>query len=217
MSENYYSPADMAAVMNGGNCGANQWNNPMWLIWAILFGRNGGFFGNNGENAAQNVEMQSKLNALSQQIQDNQNTNTLQGMIGGNHDFLHGMQNAMNMGFAGTNAAINQASMTNMLGQKDAQAQMASCCCDLKSNLLSQTNQLQSQIAQLANGVQTGFAQVGFLTQQQTNELNNNANANTQRIIDKMCADTTQNLRDRVFEMSQQAQTASIVSQLKTT
>jgi len=46
----------------------------------------------------------------------------------------------MNMGFAGTTAAVNAASTQNLLSQKDAAAQMASCCCDIKSNILNQTN-----------------------------------------------------------------------------
>lgn len=214
--ESNFSLADMAAAC-GNNCnGNNQWNNPMWLIWAILFGRNGGFFGNNNDAAAQAVATDARFNQLSQQISDNQSTNTINAGIMGNHDFLHSMNNAVNMGFAGTNAAINQASMNNVMGQKDAQAQMASCCCDIKSNILNQTNQLQSQIAQLANGVQTGFAQVGFLTQQQTNELNTNATANTQRILDHLCNAETQSLRDKLAQASQDAQTATLIASLKT-
>lgn len=197
-----FSLADMAAACGGNNCN-NQWNNPMWLIWAILFGNGGLGFGN---RAGAGVEVNDRLNSLQAQIANNQNTNALGGAIGANHEQLHGL-----------NAAINAASTANLLSQKDMTAQMASCCCDIKSNILNQTNQLQSQIAQLANGVQTGFANIGFLTQQQTNELNTTANANTQRILDKMCNDTTQNLRDKLWEASQQAQTASIVSQLKTT
>ena len=94
---------------------------------------------------------------------------------------------------------------------------MAQCCCDQKSTVLQQTNQLQASIANMMNVMNQGFTQVGFLTQQQTNELNNNANANTQRILDKMCADTTQELRDKLAEASQNAQTSYLISQLKTT
>lgn len=190
----------------------------MYLIWLAYMG-NGGFgFGNRGAaDAAQIASMTAQIDGLRTQMQDNQNANTLGGAINSNHDFLHNLAGQMNMGFAGTNATINAASTGNLLGQKDAQAQMASCCCDIKSNILNQTNQLQSQISQLANGVAQGFAQVGFLTQQQTNELNMNNTANTQRILDKMCADTTQNLRDKLWEASQSAQTATIISSLKTT
>lgn len=212
MSEMSFSPADFAACC--GNNGNNQWNNPMWLIWAILFGRNGGFFGNNGEGL-QTAEIQGKLNALSQQIADNQNSNMLNSGIQSNHDYLHDFNNAVNMGFAGTNATINQASMNNLMGQKDAAAQMASCCCDIKSNILNQTNQLQSRIDQLANGTQQGFASIGYAMAQQTNELNTNATANTQRILDFMCNAETQNLRDKLAQASQDAQTATIVGQLK--
>lgn len=200
-----YSLSDISAMMNGGNQGMN-WNSPMWLIWAMLFG-NGGFGGwGNRTGAVEANDINGRLNALSQQISDNQNTNSLSGAIGANHEQLHGI-----------NASINAASTANLMSQKDTSAQMASCCCDLKSSLLGQTNQLQSQIASLANGVQTGFANIGFLTQSQTNELSNVMNNNTQRILDKMCNDTTQNLRDKLWEASQTAQTASIVSQLKTT
>ena len=41
--------------------------------------------------------------------------------------------------------------------------------------------------------------------------------ASTQTMMDKMCANEIQNLRDKVFEASQREQTTSIVSQLKTT
>lgn len=208
---------------NGRNndCGGmNNWfNNPfMYLIWLAYMGNGGLGFGNNRNDAAaaQAVATDARFNQLSQQIADNQSANTINAGIMGNHDFLHSMQNAVNMGFAGTNAAINQASMTNVIGQKDAQAQMSSCCCDIKTNILNQTNQLQSQIAQLANGVQTGFAQVGFLTQQQTNELNTNATANTQRILDHLCSSETQSLRDKLAQASQDAQTATLIASLKT-
>lgn len=206
--------ATMAALFSRNN-NSDQWNNPfMYLIWLALLGGNGnGLFG----GGSRNTETDARFNQLSQQISDNQNTNSLQSAVSSNHDFLHGFQNSMNMGFAGTAQTINNASMSNIIGQKDAAAQMASCCCDIKSNILNQTNQLQGRIDQLANGVAQGFAQVGFLTQQQTNELNTNANANTQRIVDLINSQTTQELRDKLYEMSQSAQTASIVNQLKST
>lgn len=217
MNENSMSAADYAAIMNGNGGYNNFMNNPFfYLIWLAYMG-NGGFggFGNNA--GAQAVETNAKLNALSQQISDNQNTNTLGGAINANHEALNGLLGAVNLGFAGTNAAINNASMQTVMGQKDAAAQMASCCCDIKTNILNQTNALQGQIAQLANGVAQGFSQVGYAQAQQTNILQNTANANTQRIIDQLNAQTTNDLRDKLFDMSQQAQTASIVSQLKTT
>lgn len=216
--EGNVSYADVAAMVGKGEGCMNNWmNNPfMYLIWLAYMG-NGGFgFGNRAGESVQNAEIMSQIASLRDQVNCNQNTNNVMGAINSNHDFLHSFNNAMNMGFAGTNATINQASTGNLLGQKDMVAQMASCCCDIKSNILNQTNQLQSRIDQLSNGVAQGFAQVGFLTQQQTNELNTNANANTQRILDHMCAAETQALRDKLAQASQDAQTATIIGTLKT-
>lgn len=201
------SYADVAAMTNNGG---NNWNNPMWLLWALMFG-NGRFGNGNGCG----IEINDRLNSLSQQIADNQNTNTISNAVSGNHEALHDLSAQMGLGFAGVKSAIDSASMTNVMGQKDAAAQMASCCCDIKTNILNQTNTLQYRIDQLANGITQGFSAVAYANQQQTNDLMNNANANTQRIVDMFNAHTNQELRDRLYEMSQQAQTASIVSQLK--
>jgi len=197
--ESNYSLADLSAA-----CGCNgnqQWNNPMWLIWALLFGFGGNGFGFNrgAGDAVQTAALSGQIDALRNQMADNHNSDITNAAIGG------------------VGSAVNQANIGNLLGQKDMQAAMQSCCCDIKSSVLNQTTQLQDRISQLASGVQTGFANLGFLTQQQTTELNAAATANTQRILDKMCADTTQNLRDKLAEASQNAQTSYLISQLKTT
>lgn len=205
--------AEVAALM--GNRYGDGWsNNPLYLFMMMfLFGNNwnrGGGCGN-----LQDAELMSRINSLSQQVSDNQNTNQLGNAITSNHDFLHSFANAVNMGFAGNGQAINNASMNNIMGQKDMAAQMASCCCDIKSNILGQTNSLMSRIDQLANGMTQGFSAVAYAQAQQTNTLQNTANANTQRIIDHLNEHEKGELRDKIFAMSQEAQTASIVAQLK--
>jgi len=99
---------------------------------------------------------------------------------------------------------------TNVLGSQMAANHSA-------DQLQSCQNQgaLVSRIDQLANGIQTGFAQVGFQSQQNTQAIINNATANTQRILDQMCANTTQQLRDSIAEKDRQLQTANIISGLK--
>ena len=216
-STSNYSLADLSAAMGNGGGMSNWMNNPfMYLIWLAYLGGNGfGLGGGRAAQGTQDAELMAQIAGLRSQIQDNQNTNSLQTAVSSNHDFLHGLGNSMNMGFAGTSAAINQASTGNLLGQKDAAAQMASCCCDIKSNILSQTNALQSRIDQLANGVTQGFSAVAYANQQQTNELSNAIGASTQRIVDQLNASTTQELRDKLLEASQTAQTATIISSLK--
>ena len=209
------TPSDVMAMCNGGCNGGNMWNNPTMLLWAMLFGFGGPGVGYGRGGGIQDAEIMGKLNALSGQIQDNQNTNALAGAINSNHDFLHSFNNGMNMGFAGTNAAINAAAQGNLMGQKDLQAAIQSCCCNNQTAILQQTNVLQSIIENVRQATVAGFANIGYALSQQTNDLQKNDDQNTQRILDKMCSDTTQNLRDKLAEMSQAAQTANIVNQLK--
>ena len=214
-----YSLSDISAMMNGANNNGMNWNSPMWLIWALMFG-NGGFGWGNRNGAAEaastaTIDMNAKLNQLSQQISDNQATNTLNTAISGNHDYLHDMQNSINMGFAGTNSAINSAAQGNMLGQKDLQSTIQTSACGINSSILNQTNQLQSRIDQLANGTQQGFASIGYAMSEQTNALNNTINNGVQSIKDQLCQATQQDLRDKLAAASQEAQTATIISNLK--
>lgn len=64
----------LASVMGKNN---NQWmNNPfIYLVFLMMFGRNG-LWGNNA-NGVQNAEIQGQLNAIRNQMSDNQNSNLL--------------------------------------------------------------------------------------------------------------------------------------------
>lgn len=194
-----YSLADMAAV-SGQN---NAWmNNPfMYLIWLAFFGGGNGFgFGRNGQGL-QDAEIVGQLNAIRQTMADNQNANSLGAGIAGNHEQLHGIMQA-----------ICNASTANQMSLKDLAAQMAACCCDQKTTVLNQTNQLQAMLASLGNSMQQGFAQVGYATQQQTCDITKACNENTQRILDRMCCNEVQDLRDKLAQASQNAQTATILA-----
>lgn len=226
------SLSDIAAACGNG-CNGNQFNNPIWLIWAMLFGNGGGFLGNRcNAQGLQDAEIMSQLNAIRSQMQDNQNTSAVLNSVAGNHEALHGINHDMSLGFAGTNAAINAASMANILGQKDAQAQLAQCCCENKMQTMQMgyegqlrdqqnTASITSRIDQLANGITQGFSAVAYAQQQQTNELTNQFAAGQQRIVDTLNAhwqsELAQKYDDAKLELSQLRQNATLIAALKTT
>lgn len=247
MDSSNFSLSDLAAV-NGNSNGMNNWmNNPfMYLIWLAYMG-NGGFGLGNRNNGAvdatQNAEVMAQLNSLREQIQDNQNTNAIQSSVNDNASALNNINNGMGLGFASTTAGINSASMNNVIGQKDMASQMASCCCDIKSNILNQTNALQSQMAsnhsadqllsaqnqaqtisrvdQLANGVQTGFSQIGYQSEKNANAILQGQQAQTQTILNTLNAHWNDELQskyqDAKLELSQLSQNATLIAALKTT
>lgn len=75
---------------------------------------------------------------------------------------------------------------------------------------------VMSRIDQLANGIQTGFAQIGFQMSQDTAAIKQNATENTQRILDTLnnrwFTETSNALQDSKAEVSQLKQTQAILS-----
>lgn len=206
-----------ASMMNN----SNQWINNPWIyfVFLALFGRNGGLFGNGGGVADA---------SLAQQMQDNHNSDLLMGAIKGNADAARSLASNLNCDANALNATLNAMRNASDLGFANMASTFQNCCCNNRMDTqkmgyenqisnLQQTNALTGRIDQLANGVQQGFASIGFETQAQTCALQKSICDGNQRIIDTMNNHWNQDLRDRLFEMSQTAQTASIVSQLKTT
>lgn len=68
-----------------------------------------------------------------------------------------------------TDMLINNSNYNNLLQAKDLSSQMASCCCENRLAIANQTNTLQAQMT-----------------------------ANTQAILDKMCQNEIQSLRDQL-------------------
>ena len=236
--------ATMASLLNNGS--NNMWNNPFcYLIWMMFANR----LWNNDGNAqsTQNAEIMAKLNSLSSQAANNQNTNLMMDAINGNHEALHSIANTLGVSFAQVQGAFGtiQSAITQvggqvgmssqqvinsvLLGNKDLVQQISSCCCENKrlvqqmgyeGQLRDQANtaNLMSRIDQLANGVQQGFASVGYAAQTNTNAIIQSGNANTQRILDTLnghwSLEQSQALQDAKFEISQLKQNQYLVSQL---
>lgn len=250
-----YSLSDLAAACRDKNdCGAN-WNNPMWLLWALLFGGNSGFGFNRGAGVGQGIqdaEIMSQLNSLRELVTDNQNTNAIGAAVGSNHEALHALANQLGLGLAGTASKINDASMANIMGQKDAQAQMSQCCCDIKSSFLTALNQVQAQVGanhaadqlqacqskgevlgridKLANGIEQGFASIGYqmakdhgeslnVAERNTNAILQGQLAQTQKLVDTMTNHWTEDLKQRYadakLELSQKNQNAELIAAIR--
>lgn len=116
----------------------------------------------------------------------------------------------------------------------------------MNTNNLQMQNQLQRDLCQGFATINAGIAENRFAAQQCCCETNRNidavryenaqntcaiiqnATANTQKILDTMCANTIQDLRDKVtakdqelqtanFQLSQQAQNATLINALRPT
>lgn len=109
---------------------------------------------------------------------------------------------------------IQRMGYENQLGQKDQMFATQNGFCNL-------TSMLQQNFAYTNTGIERGFSSVAYANQQQTCELTNTCNANTQRIIDVLNnhwnCELQQKYQDARLELSQQRQNAYLIDQLKTT
>ena len=217
-------PMAMAAMMNGG---MNSWNNSPWmyLIFLALFG-GGGFGWGNRNGQFQDAEIQSKLNQLSTQMQDGNNTNLLMDAIKGNNTALGQLASNLNCDFnqlqsgvCAIQAAIQEVGgkvgysaerVINAvnLGDMNIVQQMKDCCCQTQQNIIRMGYENQLGQKDIVNGMQQGFsytntgiervaANLGFQISQMACDLKTNANDNTQRIIDTMNAHWQSDLQQR--------------------
>lgn len=222
---NGYSLADIAAATgrNDGFGGENGW----WIIVFIILlcgGWNGswGGNGNNGTTTREEVAYGFDMNGLENGVRGIQQglcdgfyaMNT--GMLNG----FSGVQSALCQGFAGINAGMNQntndlmqtinadtiANMqnTNTInnGITALGTQLASCCCDIRSDM------------------QRNFCDLNYNLASQACDTRRAITDSTREIIDFLTQDkiaTLQNENQTLkFAASQQAQNAYLIDNLRT-
>lgn len=114
----------------------------------------------------------------------------------------------------------------SLLGDKDLQATFKDCCCQSKEliqrmgyetqlGMKDQTYTLNERLTGIANGLQKGFSDLGYILAQQKGEIMLNDDRNTQRILDKMCENTTQSLRDQLAAKDRELLAANIIAGVK--
>ena len=212
----------ISAIMSlkNGNANADLMNNPfLWLIFLALFGNNGfGFGGNaNATQATTNADFQ-RLEGL---INNNHNNDLALSAINGNREAINSLASTFNCSVANITNAID-----------NVRNAMSSCCCDIKTLIqstsyetqirdLQNTNSINSNLCNLGNVINQGFATIGYNQATQTATIVENNNANTQRIVDTLNnhwnQELTEKLNDARLKLSQSEQTQAIISALKTT
>ena len=236
-------PMAMAAMMNGG---MNSWNNSPWmyLIFLALFG-GGGFGWGNRNGQVQDAEIQSKLNQLSTQMQDGNNTNLLMDAIKGNNTALGQLASNLNCDFnqlqsgvCAIQSAIQQVGgkvgysaerVINAvnLGDMNIVQQLKDCCCQTQQNIIKMgyenqlgqkdiVNQMQQGFSYTNTGIERAAANLGFQISQMVCDLKTNGNSNTQRIIDTMNCHWNQDLQQKYNDAKLELSQQKLIAALGT-
>lgn len=231
--------ADLMAMMNNGGFGGNWF---IWIVLLLLFGRNG-FNGDNAQFAELQSQISSNQNANLVMDGIKGNSTAISQLASNlNCDF-----NSLNSAICSVQSAIQSvAGQLGLTGERVINAvnsgdcsvisAIKDCCCNTQTAILNanyqnqlatcqQTNTITNELTQgfsgLNTALSTGFAQLGYTNADQTCQLLNAGQANTQRIIDTLNnhwnADLQQRYNDARLELSQKAQNEYLIAQLKTT
>lgn len=189
----------------GGFGGDGGW----WIILLLLLvaggWNNGGFGGNGGGyvpfamNTGNDIQRGFDQSAIMSGIND---------VNGG----IFGIQNALCNGFAGVNASIangfaqseiaeNSRQMANMNQMFNLSTQFANCCCENRLGLANLNSTILSENcadrAALAEGIR---------------DVITNQSANTQRILDQMCADKIDAKNEKIADLERQLTMANLAA-----
>lgn len=200
-----------------------------------------------GVATTQGIETQAQLNAIRTQLQDNQNADCIKSAIQGNGFAISQLAQNLNIDFdtlqkccCDVQAAIQQVAgqvgfsaerVINAVNLGDCNIIQAlqNCCCQTQRQIADFRADIQLQsckdTAELRNGqrdisaiITQGFSQAGYETQKQTCDILNNANSNTQRIIDTLNNhwkdEQALKIQDLKFQLSQERQNNLLLSRL---
>lgn len=225
-TSNGYSLSDIAAVSgnnnrNGGFGDGDYW----WIILLFLFAGNGnwGWGGNGGQGGStvrEEITYGFDMNGLENGVRGIQQglcdgfyaVNT--GMLNG----FSGVQSTLCQGFAGVNQSITSATIADMQNTNTLEnavqavgTQLASCCCDIRSDL-------SKGFCDLGYALATQECQTRQAIADSTRDIIDSNNAGVRAILDfltqdKIAALTAEN-QSLKFAASQQAQNAFLVSEL---
>ena len=237
----------MAAMMGGGmNNWMN--NPFAYLMFLALFRNGGfGFGGDGAGTATQGIETQAQLNAIRTQLQDNQNADCIKSAVQGNGFALSQLAQTLNIDFntlqkccCDVQAAIQQVAgqvgfsaerVINAVNLGDCNVIQAlqNCCCqtqrqiadfraDIQLQSCKDTSELRNGQRDLGSAITQGFATTSYETQRQTCDIINNANTNTQRIIDTLnnhwSDEKSLQIQDLKFQLSQERQNNLLLNRL---
>ena len=185
----------------GNGFGGDGW----WIILLLLFaGGFGGFGGGFGggeiypwmnqadltTSGFQNLATQNQISAISSGIGDLQ-TQLCGGFAGVNASIANG--------FAQTEIADNARQMANMQQMFGIQSTLQNCCCENRAN-----------IADLKYTVATENCADRAAISEGIRDLLTANNANTQRILDQMCADRLSQKDERIADLERQLTMANL-------
>ena len=217
-------------LMCNGGLGGGNWVWIIFLFFLYPLMRNGGLFGNVGQNGgsclgplANMVSNNDGRDLLMQAINGNgAATQRLASMFGTKVDMIQAAIAQVNNGItqvgckidSSTGALLNAGTQNTM----NLAQQLATCCCNLKSAItdsahqsqletLRQTDAIKGSVSDVNSAVTRGFADVSYALRDQTCSLDKSIDGVGDRIIAKLDASEKAAMQDKINALQTQLTT----------
>lgn len=205
--QNGFDPNFLIGAMMGGGGFGGFGGGANWLLPFLLFalwgnnGWGGGFGGYGGGFGTANG-----FDFLSNQLNNNAGRELIMQAIQGNANAISQLASALNCTAGELRTALNSISgkiceLGNQVGMSTLQviqainsgntalqSQLAQCCCSIEKGILESNYLTERGFCNTNQILAKGFSDIGYADAQQTCELKQTANANTQAIIAKLDA-----------------------------
>lgn len=226
----------LASMMNGGGFGGN--GNWMWIVFLFFLEplmRNG-WWGNNGNGnggfggfsgLTNTIDNTAGRELIMQGIQGNASAiRDLASMFNTSTDLIQqaicGVNNSITQLSGQVGMSGQQVINSIQLGNQALGAQLAQCCCDLRTAItqgnyenqiatLNQTNTLQSGQNFINRSIERGFADTAYSFRDQTCQIGSQIQASTQTLKDAGTVQTN-SILSKLTEMQNDAMQAKIDS-----
>lgn len=181
---------------NGGFGGGNYANNPLlWILTLGFLSRNNGIFGGGGDASVGVAENSAKLDCLAQ-----------------GHAAL---QNSINQTTLAQSFERVSGQMSELAGiSRDQTTLLSGINRDTQDTIFRETSAIQRSLAECCCRLEKGQSEIQTAIALQTNTLVMNENANTQKILDRMCNDTIEALRTQNQNLQRELGIAETVKQI---
>ena len=178
-----------------------MWNNPfIYLVWLAVLG-NGGLFGNRGDAAVQGALTRSDLF----EGFNNQEVNgQLRGITNGLCDGFYAINSGMKDGFYGTQAGMKDGFYGIQGALAENRFAAEKCCCETNRNIDAIRYEGAQNTCAITNAIHTEGEATRALI-----------NANTMQDLRDRLEARDRDVMVRDFQLSQQAQSAALVSELR--
>lgn len=195
------SAGDILALTREDNDMNQMWNNPfIYLVWLAVLG-GGGLFGGNRTAELQNAVTRSDLF----EGFNNQDVNgQLRGITNGICDGFYAINSGMKDGFYGTQAGMKDGFYGIQGALAENRFAQQSCCCELGGKI----NEVRYENSQNTCAITNAIHAEGEATRALIN-------SNTMQALRDKLADKDRDILARDFQLSQLAQSATLVNELR--